>query len=68
MGGNGPEHTFELRGAIDSETIIARLTLEAHHSQARRSVAHVHCACEFFFLDCGGSRGKIERRYRYVAP
>jgi hypothetical protein len=42
MGGNGPQHTFELRGAIGSETTIARLTQSSAFCCAR-------CACEFFW-------------------
>ena len=47
MGGNGPQHTLVMRGAIGAKR-SSRASLEAHHSQARRSVAHVHCACDFF--------------------
>jgi hypothetical protein len=61
MGGNGPQHTFELRGAIGSETTIARLTQSSAFCCARPLRLRI------FFLDCGGSRGRIECRYRYVA-
>ena len=70
MGGNGPQHTLVMRRSDRRETITSRASLEAHHSQARRSVAHVHCACELLsgrdeLIEL--ERGSVRRRAKMDA-
>ena len=77
MGGNydlawgGPQHTLVMRGASPAKR-PSRASLEAHHSQARRSlrVAHVHpLRLRIFFLSAAApdtplSTGRPVRRRR----
>ena len=47
MGGNGPQHTLVMRGASPAKR-PSRASLEAHHSQARRSLRTSIAPANFF--------------------
>ena len=47
MGGNGPQHTLVMRGASPAKR-PSRESLEAHHSQARRSLRTSIAPANFF--------------------